>query len=427
MDFSFIHVSDIHLGRPFSDLSKFSCDEKSRKIYSKAVENSLKKIVEFALMKNVDFVFIAGDTFDSIEQDFSSQLILKESLKKLSDSDIDVYMICGNHDPVCSYCKNTFNFESNSKVKIIGLDTPSYVDLPLYNKNGNKVGVVHALSFTEEKYNKNPILEFSKIKEDEKTLFNVGLLHCDLNADSNSPYAPCLVSDLKNLNYNYWALGHIHLPMEESEIVYSGTIQGRNTKETGEHGIRYVRVENCKVIKNTFVSMDIVRFEDITFDVSVVDNIVDVANYVSEKINQLIGNEKNTCEIYLLRLTLSGCVPFYTDINSNFVEVLSEKIKTSFYSKVYISQIKNETTPLIEETLLKEDEGIVGSIYKVINEEMVTQKVYDELEEKYKNIIGSCNFDVENYKNYKQDIIKKAKEYCLNICSSLYEIKEKED
>ena len=102
MTFSFIHAADIHLGRPFSNIS-------NTQTCKNAVEKAFKNFIDYALVKNVDFVLIAGDTFDSDEQDFESKLILKEGLNKLAAADIKVFLICGNHDPINSYNKTTFN------------------------------------------------------------------------------------------------------------------------------------------------------------------------------------------------------------------------------------------------------------------------------------------------------------------------------
>ena len=62
MTFSFIHVADIHLGRPFSNIP-------NTQTCKNAVEKAFKNFIDYALVKNVDFVLIAGDTFDSDEQD----------------------------------------------------------------------------------------------------------------------------------------------------------------------------------------------------------------------------------------------------------------------------------------------------------------------------------------------------------------------
>ena len=48
MGFSFLHIADIHLGRQFSGLSKYSCDEKVKSLYKKGVEQAFNKFINFA-------------------------------------------------------------------------------------------------------------------------------------------------------------------------------------------------------------------------------------------------------------------------------------------------------------------------------------------------------------------------------------------
>ena len=426
MSFSFIHISDIHLGRPFSGLSKFAYDEKINNLYKTAVEKAFYNAIEYAIIKNVDFVFIAGDTFDSDEQDFSSKLTLKEGLKKLADADIDVCLICGNHDPINSYNKNTFNYDIDSKIKIIGLNTPKYMDMDLYNKNGEKVACLHSLSFTDDKMNENPIDYFSKVSDNNT--FNIGLLHCDLNADSISPYAPCNINELKSLGYDYWALGHIHVPSLNDDIIqYAGTIQGRNTKETGPHGIRYIKVENNKITKNSFIPVDIIRFEDISIDISYINDTTDVLSRIEDELYKVTNQDKNSCELFLIRLNLTGCTKFYSELNDEIFSVIADKIRTNSYNRIYISQIINGTIPNIDENILKDDEGIVGKVYNTAIDQDIIQKLYSETERKYKNLIDSCNFTKQDYNSFAQNILQKSKEECLNLCSFLFESESKED
>ena len=162
MTFSFIHTADIHLGRPFSNIIDFSNDARIKELYKKAVEKSFINLIEYARTKNVDFVLIAGDTFDSDEQDFESKLILKEGLKKLESANIKVFLISGNHDPITSYNKNTFNFDEDSNIKIVGLNSKPYNDFVVKDANNNEIAIIHALSFTESTFKENPTQYFSK-------------------------------------------------------------------------------------------------------------------------------------------------------------------------------------------------------------------------------------------------------------------------
>ncbi len=410
MNFSFIHAADIHLGRPFSNIP----DTQNCK---KAVEKAFSNLIDYALVKNVDFVLIAGDTFDSDEQDFESKFILKEGLKKLDEADIKVFLICGNHDSLSSYSKTTFNFDENSNIKIVGLNSNSYEDFIATDKNNNPVAIIHALSFKENSFRENPTKYFSKA---DANLFNIGLLHCDLDGSKESPYAPCSKGDLDVFNYDYWALGHIHLPSE----MYVGTIQGRNTKETGEHGIRHVKVENGRITKNQFVCTDVIRFEDIEIDLSNTEDTTSAKAEIEEQIKQVSNND---CELFYIRLNLIGYVTFYNEINSNFFEIISDNIKVNSNGKIYISQIKNNLNAKVNEDVLKEDEGISGTLYNVIQNENNIKNVFEKTENKLKQLLQNCNFTEEEYNCFISEIEKEAKETCKNLCAQIYNNESKED
>lgn len=412
MNFSFIHAADIHLGRPFSNIP----DTQTCK---NAVEKAFNNFIDYALVKNVDFVLIAGDTFDSTEQDFESKLILKEGLKKLEAADIKVFIICGNHDPLPSYNKTTFDFDENSNIKIVGLNSNKYEDFTVTNKNNNEVAMVHALSFTDNTFKENPIKYFS---QPNKSLFNIGLLHCDVDASKESPYAPCAKSELNALNYDYLALGHIHKPND----LYVGTLQGRNTKEIGEHGIRHIKVENGQIIKNTFINTDVIRFEDIEIDITTAKDTTSAAILIQEQLLSL-ANTNSNCEYFYIKLTLKGFVDYYRNINSEFYETTIEKIKLNSNSKIHISEIFNNLVANINEDELKEDEGMSGTLYRTIQENDFFVKSYDKVEQQLKHLLQDCNFSEEEFASFKTDITSKSKESCKNLCMQLYKNESKKD
>ena len=428
MAFSFLHISDIHLGRPFSNITKYSYDNRIKGLYDCAVEKAFNNCIDFALNKNVDFVLISGDTFDSNEQDFKSKLILKEGLKKLNSAHIKVFLICGNHDPISSYNKNTFNFDENSNIKIIGLNTVSPYKNIITDKSGNEIAIINALSFKENTFNENPIKYFEPKEFNEKNLFNIGLLHCDLDASKQSSYAPCLLGEIQSLNYDYWALGHIHLPnYDERNIQYSGTIQGRNTKETGIHGIKYIKVENNQIVKNSLIPTDVIRFEDITVDLSQSNDELTAYNQIIEELLNFSGSNTNySCELFLVRLELIGHINFFSEINENFFDVLSEKIKNDFNNRIYISTITNNTKPKVEENILKEDDGIAGEIYKTTQDANIID-YFQSIENDLKSIIPLCNFTQDEYIEFKKEIEIDIKEKCINLCNSIYHSESHED
>ncbi|MBQ3640702.1 DNA repair exonuclease [bacterium] len=427
MAFSFIHISDIHLGRPFSDLSKYSFDTELSKLYKTAVNEAFMNCIDFALTNKVDFVLVAGDTFDSDEQDFASKLILKKVLKKLEDNGIKAFLICGNHDCINSYNKNTFDFDDNSDIKIIGLNTEKSGKFIIKNSKNEDIAVLQALSFENSEMRENPLKYFVPFDKEEEKLFKIGLLHCDLDADKDSVYAPCKTSDLKEMGYDYWALGHIHIPSKSSDICYAGTLQGRNTKETGVHGFRYINVENNKIISNELIPSDIIRYEDITVDISGVKDTTSLYSLIYDTIDKTINNIETKVKLYLIRLELKGITDLYSSLDEQFFNTVSEQIQNDFQTKIYISQIYNNAQSKADEEILKSDEGITGEIYRTVQDTENIKIAFDDNEKQFKTLIKNCNFLNEEYEEFKSEIINFSKEYLIGMCSRLYNLERNED
>lgn len=415
MSFSFIHLADIHLGRPFSCLSEFSCSEMDLSVYKNAVEKSLEKVFDFAVNKRVDFILISGDTFDNTEFDISSKFVFKNFLKKLEKEKIQVYVVCGNHDPISSYNKNTFNFDEDSIVKIIGLNTPIKTKLPFYDKSNDLGGYIYSVSFDEEKFKGNLLEDFDDVN---LNYFNIALLHCDIDGIQDSPYAPCNLSELKSFNFDYCALGHIHTPKElEENIYYVGTLQGRNIKEKGEHGIRYICVENNKIKSNDFIPMDIVCYDELTVDLSDVDDDTQALEFILDNLNLLVNSQQSLCEVYLISLKLLGSVSFYSSLNKNFYKTLSERIQDISVAKIYFSQIENLTTPKIDDEVLNNDDGISGELYKLLNSNEEIETLYSKIFSDFEKV---CIGDIK-----KEQVINLIKQEGKNLCHNMYsDIKE---
>ncbi len=415
-------MSDIHLGRTFSDLSKFSLKNDKIEIFKSAVKNSFFNAINIAVEKEVDFVLISGDTFDSSEQDFNSKLILKEGLNRLKDNNIKVFLICGNHDPLTSFNKNTFNFDKNSGINIVGLNSDISEKFEIINRNGEKEGIIHALSYQDKIFNGNPIKYFDYINQNDKNLFHIGMLHCELNSDKLNPYAPVSESELKALNYDYWALGHIHVPMiKENNIVYSGTIQGRNIKESGAHGIRYIKTENKTIIENNFIPCDEIRYDDIYVNLNDIEDDTSALDLILNQIYEY--KRENNVKLSLLNIILNGRITFTEDINDDFFEAAVQNINDKFNDEVIISKFTNNLSPLADEELLLNDDGISKEIYKLSNNDEIMNGIYNNLENELSKLMPDCHYSEDELKEFKQKVLTQAKEGCLNLCSILYSSK----
>ena len=67
----------------------------------------------------------------------------------------------------------------------------------------------------------------------------IGLMHTQLKEEAGrgTPYAPVSLAQLESLQYDYWALGHIHRRQSYGQhIQYSGCLCGAGYGDTGHQG-----------------------------------------------------------------------------------------------------------------------------------------------------------------------------------------------
>src|SRR5262249_25240669 len=93
---------------------------------------------------------------------------------------------------------------------------------------------------------------------------NVGLLHTSADGrEGHDPYAPCSVSTLRRLGYDYWALGHVHareVLCRDPFIVFPGNVQGRSMRERGPKGATVITIERNRVARVEERALDGLRF-----------------------------------------------------------------------------------------------------------------------------------------------------------------------
>ena len=226
----FIHFADAHLDSPFLGLS-FLPSESFKQIQNAPMQ-SLTKIVDLALKEKVDLVLIAGDTFDSFKPTPSVQIFFAHEIERLVNAQIQVIMIFGNHDHMA---KEDLLVAESPYFKLLGngekVETVSYK-----TKNGFEYDV-SGFSYLANHITDDMAAQFPA----KSSRYTFGIMHAQerAGASAQNVYAPFSLSELQNLNYNYFALGHIHLRQVLSEtplIVYPGNIQGRHINETGPKG-----------------------------------------------------------------------------------------------------------------------------------------------------------------------------------------------
>ena len=303
----FIHFADAHLDSPFRGLS-FLPSKEFNQIYQ-AADQSLTRIVDLALAEKVDLVLIAGDTFDSAKPSPRSQLFFAQQIKRLTDAQIQVVMIFGNHDHMR---REDLLVNQSPYFKLIGANEA--VEKATFKTKDNFNYDVVGFSYLNNHITEDKIPDFPG-KEHNYTF---GLMHAqEKEADSRkNVYAPFMVSEVQALNYDYFALGHIHARRNLSEkpwIVYSGNIQGRHINEMGAKGC-YLGVidENTKKTSIEFKTTGPILWQGVQVELDTQISKADLQN-------EIIASLNNAKQKTYFSLTTAGA-QFMTDEEQELVQ-----------------------------------------------------------------------------------------------------------
>lgn len=287
----FIHAADLHLDSPFKSRTKMPAS--ILEILMESTYKSVTRMVDFAISERVDFILISGDVFDQSNRSLKSEIFLKNQFNRLKDKGIFVYMIHGNHDPLSSGFKT--NWPENVSVFKENVET-----YEMMSNKGERV-YLHGFSYLLDESYENKLDEYPTNTDNRG--IHIGLLHGTYAKTDNDVkrYTEFNLEALNNKLYHYWALGHIHVRQQLSDlplIHYSGNIQGRHKNETGEKGFLLVQGDDVRL------STEFVPVQEVVFN----NFEIKVDTLKKEKLYQKIVEfkqglrEKNK---YIINLTLN--------------------------------------------------------------------------------------------------------------------------
>lgn len=285
----FIHAADLHLDTPFVSISNFS--NSLQEDLKKSTYTAADKVFATAITEQVDFVILAGDTYDNTERTLSAQIYLQEQFERLRKNGIRVYLVYGNHD----YYRNDFSvINMPDNVTVFGGEiTTSEVTA----SDGQRVGIT-GFSYYQNHISDDMVASYPTRGNYD---YQIGILHAGIG-DGN--YASFTVNELLTKGYDYWALGHIHkreVLHQNPMIIYSGDTQGRNQNELGTKGFYLVDVANGTT-NTKFVPSSVYVWESAQIDANESDTI----NGLFDKITSTLSRYNNVEAKHLVTLTING-------------------------------------------------------------------------------------------------------------------------
>lgn len=224
MSVKLLHLADLHLDSPFKSLATIS--KSLAEHIQQATYQSLEKLVTLSIQRHVDIVVIAGDTFNSEQPSVRAQLFFQSQLKRLIAENITVVMCYGNHD----FYNGKLLIRLPEQVYVFPEDVTTF---EVTTQTGKTVALSGFSYHTRHISNVN----WSNFPKKTKHDVHIGVIHGQMS--ETGVYAPFMPKYLEHLNYDYWALGHIHqrsIIAKRPLMAYAGCIQGLHINETGEKG-----------------------------------------------------------------------------------------------------------------------------------------------------------------------------------------------
>jgi DNA repair exonuclease SbcCD nuclease subunit len=286
-----LHTADVHLDSPLRSLALRNAG--LRETVAAASRAAFSQMIDRALSEEVAAILISGDLFDGRERTARTGAFLLAELDRLAEAGIQVYYIKGNHD---------------AENPITGtLDLPQHVHV--FDARGGKHQLaedvwIHGVSFAESHAPESLLPRF---KAPVEGAVNIAMLHSSLaGAAGHDVYAPCSVSDLAAMGFDYWALGHIHKRQIHAEapwVVMPGIPQGRDIGEAGPKSATLLTIEQGQIALSE-VPTSVVEFVETELDVTGAAN--DEALRATLKAHLSVLSAALVAPTGVVRLTLKG-------------------------------------------------------------------------------------------------------------------------
>ena len=343
----FVHLADLHLDAKFDSLSSIDGLPQKRRLEQR---KALKDVVEYIKENDIKLFLISGDLY---EQNYIRKSSI-EYVNKLFEEipDTQIFIAPGNHDP---YIKNSF-YSTYTWSK----------NVHIFNENIEKIDFgdahIYGFGFTDF-YCKQS--EIEEIQVEEPDDINILITHGSLDGGSDDlrEYNPLRQSKLKQLDFDYIALGHIHKPYYNEEknqkIFYPGSTISLGFDELGEHGILVGDIEKDE-LKVKFMTIDPRQYEEKEIDITEMTSNEEVL----EKLQNLVLNNENLYKIIL--------------VGKRYFTLNIDKIK-KLNSRENIVKIKDKTKVGIEIERIAEENNVRGIFVR----NMLERKERENLDEDF--------------------------------------------
>lgn len=330
-----IHTADIHLNSKMeSSLSSLSAKERKKELLL-----TFSRMIDYANKNGVEAIIIAGDLFDTESINKSTKDFVLDTIVK--NKNITFLYLCGNHE------KTAF---------IDSIDT-----LPANLLTFGNDWTHHSLK------NNIVVSGINITRENHKSLYtsldlsptdtNIVVMHGQVSKYfSKDSYEIVNISELKNKNIDYLALGHLHSYQEDilennTKYCYSGCLEGRGFDECGTHGFVLIDIDG-KHIETSFIPFAKRTLHEITVDISSSSTTHDVDHLIKESLSSIPTLD-------LIKINLVGNI-------SEDAHIDYDLILSALNELYYFVKLVNKTRLNINIDSYKNDVSIKGEFVRQV-------------------------------------------------------------
>ena len=342
-------MADVHLGAAIRGLQD-------------AIAEAYERAIDAALANKVDFVVLAGDAFDTSRPSYGDYLRFFAGLDRLAEAEIPLYLIAGNHDPFTTWARDVERLPDSAH--LIGVNGPEFT---LFERDGEPLCLIGGRSYYNQSWPADENVETGisraaaiealapSMPQAADSPFMVGVIHTGLDIDMSKARSD--LNELLAADVDYWACGHLHqrcvFPSEASpRVVFSGCVQGRDIKESGERGCFLVELErtNGGSIARwlEFIPTSSIVLQHLRVDVGACQTLADVARLVQAQLFH--ENGKVFSDEMVVRVSLTGATALHGFLRRrDILEDLRKHINNA-YPSFFCDALVDFTRPVDTET-----------------------------------------------------------------------------
>ncbi len=341
-----LHCADLHLDVPFA-----ARDAAASAARRQQLRDTLTRIVDVALEREVDLLLIAGDLFERNFISNKTAVHLLEQFERLRGH-CQVVITPGNHDPYqreSPYAKLSFP----ENVRIFKGAALSSIGFPELRTR------VFGYAFCDINHPEAPLADFTLSKTPDYD-FSILCAHTDFG-DPLTPKAPITAKDLEQSGFDYAALGHIHRASEmqcvgKTHYAFCGSPDGLDFGQCGKKTMYYVeleRIDDRTEFRFTAIPTSPRHYEILTVKVNGAKTSADTIAPIKRALS-LHGYDENTA----VRILLEG------EVSAEFS--YSESAILSALPPLLYAELQNNTRPFFDHQTLAQDIGIRGAFYRAL-------------------------------------------------------------